>query len=67
MPTIRVSEPLLVSADDAGEILAVSSEQIDRFVEAKILQPVARTGADAVFNRDEVARLAARLRGDRPN
>ena len=67
MPTLRVSEPLLVSADDAGEILAVSPEQVDRFVEAKILQPVARTGAVAVFDRDEVARLAARLRGDRPN
>ncbi len=67
MPTLRAPEPLLVSADDASVILAVSIEQIDRFVEAEVLKPVARTGAVAVFDREEVARLAARLRGPAKN
>lgn len=60
-PTVRASERYLVSADDAGEILRVSPEQIARFVEKELLTPIDAVGDTPVFDPDEVTRLAARL------
>ena len=65
--SVRASGRFLVSAEDAGEILRVSMEQIDRFVEKELLKPVDAVSASPVFDPDDVARLAAVLRGERPN
>ena len=65
--SVRASGRSLVSADDAGQILCVSHEQITRFVEKELLRPIDAAGGDTLFDLEDVSRLAARLRGELQN